>query len=122
MIRRSLVRSGLNLLLVTAFFISGLVQLSASAATLDFYDSFGFPKDFSQVIGFLEIASALLLIMPTTRMGGSMAGGMVAASAAATACLQGSLSGSSIPATLFAVIAVNAWGILKYDETDGTRT
>lgn len=94
---------------VIAFAISGLLHLSGHSTPLEIYDRWGFPQQFSDIIGLFELQAALLLALPGARMAGSVIAGFVSLSAIVTVLLSGGGGNVTIPLLLFCAVLFNAW-------------
>ncbi len=71
-----------RLLLALAFTLASLGKLTANPGVLEMFTRFGFPDGFHLLIGVLELAGAVLLLIPKTRQVAVMILAMIVVGAA----------------------------------------
>ena len=81
------------------FLLAGLVNLSGSSVVRATYRAWDYPPNFYRVVGMLELAVALFLAVPQTRIWGVILGGFIAFFSAVT-LLKHSRYALSLPAML----------------------
>jgi len=81
------------------FLLTGLVNLSGSSVVRAAYRAWDYPPNFYRVVGMLELAVALFLAVPQTRIWGVILGGFIAFFSAVT-LLKHSRYALSLPAML----------------------
>ena len=81
------------------FLLAGLVNLSGSSLVRAAYRAWDYPPNFYRVVGIFELAVALFLALPQTRIWGVILGGFIAFFSAVT-LLKHSRYVLSLPAVL----------------------
>ncbi len=100
--------------LLTVFFIfGGLGNIIAPPSIAQEYQGWGFPDWFHLVTGTCELATALLLAVPATRLSDAALGCGVMLSAAAVVLFHGELAHAIAPLAVFALLAVGGWMTLR---------
>ena len=95
---------------LAAFFVlGGALNLFASPDIRADYARWGYPNWFPYVTGLLEWTAAILLVIPRTRLLGSLLGGAVMAAAAATVLLHGEGTHAIPPLIVLALAVLNGW-------------
>ncbi|EQB17167.1 DoxX family protein [Sphingobium lactosutens] len=91
---------------LTAFFlIGGSINLAGPLAVLSEYQSWGYPTWFHWLTGFLELATACLLIPKTTQLYAVVLGSCVMIGAAVTLAVHQSWVRTALPVFIFVLLA-----------------
>jgi hypothetical protein len=98
---------------LAAFFASGaVINILAPGSTAAEYRRWGYPDWFHFVTGALELATAVLLAITTTRLLGAGLGGAVMLAAAATVLVHGEYVRAAPLAVILIMLAILAWTAL----------
>ena len=98
---------------LAAFFgVGSVVNVLAPGATAAEYRRWGYPDWFHFVTGGLELATAVLLALPTTRLLGAGLGAAIMLAAAATVIVHGEYARAAAPIVVLILLAVTAWTAL----------
>lgn len=95
-------------LIAVAFTLASLGKLTADPGVLDMFARFGFPNGFHLLIGTLELAGAVLLLIPKTRFISIMILAAIVVGAAGTHLLHDPIVELLRP-LIFAVFLTFAW-------------
>jgi hypothetical protein len=100
-------------MLVAFFVFGGAGNIFASASILDDYQHWGYPSWFHYLTGMLELTTALLLLLSSTRQLGVGLGCALMVAAAGTVLLHGEYSHAVAPSMVFLFVAFNGWWTLR---------
>jgi hypothetical protein len=89
------------------FLLAGLVNLGGSSKVRAAFRAWDYPPNFYRVVGMIELAVALFLALPQTRIWGVIFGGFIAFFSVVT-LLKHSRYGWSVPAMLLLAALVPA--------------
>lgn len=96
--------------LLAAFFaLGGFLNIFASSEVLENYARWGYPDWFHYLTGTLEWCSALLIVLPRTRLIGSMLAAAVMTAAAGTVLLHGEYAHAIAPLIVLGLVGLNGW-------------
>lgn len=101
-----------RILLALAFTLASLGKLTANPGVVEMFTQFGFPDGFYLLIGVLELAGAVLLLIPKTRKIAVMLLAIIVIGAAGTHLVHDPLS-ELIRPLVFAVFLALAWYLPK---------
>ena len=101
-----------RILLALAFTLASLGKLTANPRVLEMFTQFGFPDGFYLLIGVLELAGAVLILIPKTRKVAVMLLAIIVIGAAGTHLVHDPLS-ELIRPLVFAVFLALAWYLPK---------
>lgn len=102
-------KSALAWTLAAFFVLGGLGNLLAPPPILEDYRRWGYPDWFHFVTGSLELASAGLLILRSTRLIGAGLAVLLMSAAAGTVLLHGEYAHALAPLAVLAVAVVVGW-------------
>ncbi len=101
-------RAILACLLAGFFLLGGALNIFASPEIVADYDRWGYPSGFNRLTGLVEWAAALLILLPRTRILGSLLGAAVMAAAALTVLLHGEYGHAVPPLIVMSVSLLTA--------------
>lgn len=96
----------ITILVVGLFLMSGLAKLAGMDPLPANYEKWGYPDWFLYVIGAIEVASALVLIIPRFASLAALSLGGVMVGAFVTHLFFGEWSGLGVPAVLFGLLVI----------------
>lgn len=99
-------------LIALAFALASLGKLTANPGVLEMFARFGFPDGFHWFIGILELAGAVLLLIPKTRRIAIMMLAAIVIGAAGTHLVHDPLA-ELIRPLIFALLLTLAWFLPK---------
>ncbi len=88
-----------------AFMVAGLVNLSGAPLVRSAFRAWDYPANFHRVVGVLELAVTIFLVIPQTRIWGVFLGGFITFFSVVTLLRHGRY-GWSVPAMLLLVALV----------------
>jgi hypothetical protein len=98
---------------LAAFFLVGsAINLIAPGSTAEEYRRWGYPDWFHVVTAALELSTAILLVLTTTRLWGAGLGGAIMLAAAATVIFHREYFRAAPPIVVFLLLALVAWSVL----------
>jgi uncharacterized membrane protein YphA (DoxX/SURF4 family) len=103
------ITNGLAAVVSLFLVIGGFINIIAPEHIRQDYERWGYPSWFHYVTGTLELVAAVMIILPLTRVAGSVLAGVVMAAAVATLIRDGTLARAILPALALLVIAANAF-------------
>ncbi|EQB11119.1 DoxX family protein [Sphingobium lactosutens] len=119
---RRIADAALPLGLAAFFLIGGLVNGTASDATMAQYVAWGYPRWFPYVTAAMEGASVILLILARTRLVGAALGTAVMTAALATLIRAGEYLYAATPAALIFLSALAGCRALAYEKVITVET
>ena len=102
--------ASLSIVLALIFLAAGGTKLTSPDTHADAFARWGYPMWFLYVIGMVEVAGALLILVPAARFYGAVVLGMTMLGAAYTHLRADELQAVPIPLVLMALAGVVAWG------------
>jgi UPF0716 family protein affecting phage T7 exclusion len=95
--------------IVALFFVAGgVINIVAPEHIRQDYARWGYPSGFHILTGGLELAAAVLIVFPSTRLIGSLLGAAIMVAAVATLVWHGSFSRAIVPVVALVFVATNA--------------
>ncbi|MEW5421621.1 DoxX family protein [Amorphus sp. 3PC139-8] len=102
-------RVGLAWLLVVFFVIGGIANIFALGGALEEYRRWGYPDWFHYVTGIMELTSAILMALTTTRRIGSALGAVVMVGATLTVLSNSEYLHALLPLIVLFLLCLNFW-------------
>ena len=103
--------------LLAAFFLIGAIgNIFASPHIAGDYLRWGYPNWFHYVTGFLELVTAILLVVKSLRFWGALLGALVMTGATGTVMLHSEFTHAVAPLIVMAVSVVVGWSNKPWDK------
>lgn len=104
-----------RILIALAFIAASLGKLTSSPGVLDRFATYGFPSGFHFIIGVIELAGAIFILVPRTRRYAILLLGVIVIGAAGTHLIHDPLVQLLRP-LVFGVFLAAAWFLLDKPE------
>jgi uncharacterized membrane protein YphA (DoxX/SURF4 family) len=105
---RSILLSVVTILLALIYLRTGLPKLAGSNAWIRMFERWGYPDWLLLAVGTVEVAGAVLLLMPRTALYGAAALGAVMLGALYTHATEGAWAQCAVPLVLLCLLAAVA--------------
>ncbi len=99
----------MNWILAAFFAVGAFANITASGQAREEYQRWGYPEWFHYVTGTLELAVAVFLVFPATRLAGYALGVVVMGAATTTLLFHAEYFHALAPLIVLTFISVNAW-------------